>query len=47
MVCFPQVQMKAQQELDRIVGGRLPDFGDIADLPYLAALVKEVLRSVT
>lgn len=46
MVCFPQVQMKAQAELDRVLGGRLPDFDDMADLPYLSALAKEVLRSV-
>ena len=46
MVCFPQIQMKAQAELDRIVSDRLPDFGDMEDLPYLSALVKEVLRSV-
>jgi cytochrome P450 len=46
MICFPQVQMKAQGELDRVVSGRLPDFGDMEDLPYLSALVKEVLRLV-
>jgi hypothetical protein len=38
--------MKAQAELDRVLEGRLPDFGDMEDLPYLSALVKEVLRSV-
>jgi Cytochrome P450 len=40
MVCFPEVQMKAQVHLDRIVTGRLPDFDDIDNLPYLSALVK-------
>jgi len=44
MVCFPDVQMKAQEELDRVVSGRLPDFGDVPDLPYVSALVKEVIR---
>jgi len=44
MICFPEVQMKAQAELDRVVSGRLPDFGDVPDLPYLSALVKEVIR---
>ena len=39
--------MKAQAELDRVLDGRLPDFGDMDDLAYLSALVKEVLRSVT
>ena len=38
--------MKAQAELDRVVGGRFPGFGDAEDLPYVSALVKEVLRSV-
>ena len=47
MICFPQVQLEAQAELDRVVNGRLPDFGDVEDLPYLSALVKEVLRSVS
>jgi hypothetical protein len=46
MICFPEVQIKAQAELDRVLEGKLPDFGDMEDLPYLSALVKEVLRSV-
>ena len=46
MVCFPEVQMKAQAELDRVVTGRLPNFGDMPDLPYISALVKETLRLV-
>ncbi|KAF8808763.1 cytochrome P450 [Phlegmacium glaucopus] len=44
MIYFPEKQMKAQAELDRVVSGRLPDFDDMEDLPYLSALVKEVLR---
>ena len=36
---------KAQAELDAVVGPhRLPDFGDQASLPYVNALLKEVLR---
>ena len=46
MICFPEAQMKAQEELDRVVIGRLPNFDDMPDLPYLSALVKEVIRSV-
>ena len=46
MMCFPEVQMKAQAELDRVVNGRLPDFSDMPDLPYLSALVEEVIRLV-
>jgi len=45
MVCYPEVQDKAQKELDRALPrGHLPDFNDEASLPYLSALVKEVLR---
>jgi len=44
MLCFPETQRKAQQELDRVLMGRLPDFGDEPALPYISALVKEVLR---
>ncbi|KAJ3886163.1 cytochrome P450 [Lentinula edodes] len=45
MVIYPEVQDKAQQELDTVVGsGRLPDFSDRGSLPYIDAIVKEVLR---
>ena len=45
MVLYPEVMRKAQAELDNIVGrGRVPAFGDQKDLPYVDALVKEVLR---
>ncbi|KZV95209.1 cytochrome P450 [Exidia glandulosa HHB12029] len=41
----PDAQRKAQEELDRVVGtGRLPTIADRDDLPYLQALIKEVLR---
>lgn len=41
----PEVQKKAQQELDTVVGReRLPDFNDRPLLPYTSAIVKEVLR---
>ncbi|PPQ66787.1 hypothetical protein CVT24_008696 [Panaeolus cyanescens] len=44
MLCYPAVQARAQEELDRVLGGRLPEYSDEADLPYISALVKEVLR---
>jgi len=41
----PEVQKRAQQEIDRVVGtDRLPDSGDRINLPYVDAIVKEVLR---
>ena len=45
MVLFPEVQAKAQAELDAVVGsGRLPSFDDRDSLPYINAVWKEVLR---
>ncbi|KAG1781056.1 cytochrome P450 [Suillus placidus] len=45
MTLFPDVQKKAQAEIDAVVGtARLPSFADRDSLPYTEALVKEVLR---
>ncbi|KAG7087219.1 hypothetical protein E1B28_013200 [Marasmius oreades] len=45
MVMYPEVQRKVQEELDRVIGNsRLPDFSDRDNLPYLAAVQKEVMR---
>nr|BED43018.1 cytochrome P450 monooxygenase [Trametes versicolor] len=45
MVTHPGVQRKAQQELDAVVGSnRLPEFSDRDSLPYINAVVKEVIR---
>ncbi|KAK6339245.1 hypothetical protein TWF718_008668 [Orbilia javanica] len=45
MVLFPEVQRKAQEEIDRVVGtDRLPTFDDREGLPYINAVVKEALR---
>jgi len=46
MLHYPEVQRKAQAELDRVLhhDRRLPSFEDQADLPYLTAVMKEVLR---
>ncbi|KZP22537.1 cytochrome P450 [Athelia psychrophila] len=45
MVMHPEVQAKAQAEIDAVMGpGRLPTFGDEDSLPYLSAVVKECLR---
>jgi hypothetical protein len=44
MVCYPEVQKKAQAELDNVLNRRLPEYSDIASFPYLSALVKEVYR---
>lgn len=45
MTLFPEVQRKAQEEIDRVIGPtRLPGSDDRTHLPYVDAIVKEVLR---
>ncbi|KZS91084.1 cytochrome P450 [Sistotremastrum niveocremeum HHB9708] len=47
MASFPEIQKRAQSELDRVLlGERLPTLQDRQDgtLPYIDALVKEVIR---
>ncbi|KAF0325749.1 cytochrome p450 oxidoreductase [Colletotrichum asianum] len=45
MAKFPEAQRRAQEEIDRVVGSdRLPTVSDRDNLPYLEALIKEVLR---
>ncbi|RPD63476.1 cytochrome P450 [Lentinus tigrinus ALCF2SS1-6] len=45
MLLYPEIQRKAQAEVDRVIGrDRLPDFSDEPSIPYVTALVKEVLR---
>ena len=45
MVLFPEVQTKAQAELDAVVGTeRLPCSNDRDSLPYINAVWKEALR---
>ncbi|KAF1843736.1 cytochrome P450 [Cucurbitaria berberidis CBS 394.84] len=45
MVLFQNAQKKAQEELDRVVGGeRLPTWEDEENLPYVRGVIKEVLR---
>ena len=45
MTKHPDIQRKAQAELDAVVGPRrLPHFADRASLPYVNALVKECFR---
>jgi hypothetical protein len=45
MVLHPDAQRRAQKEIDDVMGtGRLPDFDDEMSLPYVSALVNEVMR---
>ncbi|KAG1835055.1 cytochrome P450 [Suillus variegatus] len=45
MLQNPEVQARAQAEIDSVVGSvRLPNFEDRASLPYVEAVLREVLR---
>jgi len=45
MTMYPEIQKKCQAELDSVVGNdRLPTFSDRDSLPYLATMLKEVIR---
>ncbi|KAF3933053.1 hypothetical protein ABW20_dc0107504 [Dactylellina cionopaga] len=44
MSLFPEVQIKAKEELDRVIGHRLPTFQDRVNLPYIEGVFKEALR---
>ena len=45
MTLFPDLQTKAQEEIDRVVGNdRLPVLADRDNLPYISALQSEIYR---
>ncbi|PVG03921.1 cytochrome P450 [Serendipita vermifera] len=45
MVLYPDVQRKAQEEIDRVIGtDRLPVMSDRSSLPFIEAVYREVLR---
>jgi cytochrome P450 len=45
MALFPEVQKRAQDEIDGVTGGkRLPLLSDISNLPYVQCVVREVNR---
>ena len=45
MALYPEVQKKAQAEIDTVVGPNcLPDFHDRPSLPYINAVIKESQR---
>ncbi|KAK0473645.1 cytochrome P450 [Armillaria novae-zelandiae] len=44
-ILYPEVQAKAQAELDTVVGqARMPNFDDRPQLPYIEAVLSEALR---
>jgi cytochrome P450 len=45
MLVYPDVQCKAQEEIDRVIGHhRLPEIDDAPNLPYVQGVVNECLR---
>ncbi|KAJ5810401.1 cytochrome P450 [Penicillium pulvis] len=44
MLQFPDVQKKAQKEIDDVVGDRIPVFEDLDSIPYVRCIMKEVWR---
>ncbi|KAJ7088677.1 cytochrome P450 [Mycena epipterygia] len=45
LATYPEVQARARAEIDAVVGGtQLPVLADFSKLPYLDALIKEILR---
>jgi cytochrome P450 len=48
MLLYPDVQAKAQAELDRVVGkDRLPELNDAPQMPYVQGVVNECLRWIS
>ncbi|KAF8998871.1 cytochrome P450 [Cyathus striatus] len=44
MLKYPEVQRAAQYQLDEVLQGRLPEYSDMSSIPYITALLREVLR---
>jgi hypothetical protein len=45
MILHPEYQLKAQKEIDSVVGDlRLPEFEDREHLPLVDGILQEVLR---
>ncbi|XP_025099209.1 cytochrome P450 2D3-like [Pomacea canaliculata] len=44
MASFPEVQRKAQEEIDDVTGDRMPQLADYGKLPYTEAVMYEIMR---
>ena len=45
MALYPDIQRKAQEEIDQVVGkDTLPTFSDMESLPYVRAICAEAIR---
>ena len=41
----PEIQKKAREEVDQVLGSRIPTLKDRESMPYFQALLEEVLRN--
>jgi cytochrome P450 len=44
MALYPDVQKKAQADIDRLALNRLPTLDEFNSLPYIRAIIKEIVR---
>ncbi|GAB1735002.1 hypothetical protein NU219Hw_g74t1 [Hortaea werneckii] len=44
MCHYPQYQSILYEEIDRVLGDRMPTYGDLQDMPILRAFIRETLR---
>ncbi|KAG2107437.1 cytochrome P450 [Suillus discolor] len=44
MMLYPDVQKRAQEEIEAVIGDQLPTFQDRPSLPYVEAVLRETLR---
>lgn len=44
LAMYPDIQRKAQKEIDAVIGDRLPTAEDSSQLPYVNAICQETLR---
>ncbi len=44
MALYPEVQRKAQADIEKVSPNRLPTFDDYDSLPYIKAIIREIIR---
>jgi len=44
MALHPDIQKRAQADVDQVAQGRLPTLDDYESLPFIKAIIREVLR---
>ena len=44
MALYPEVQKRAQEEIEQFAPNRLPTLDDYSSLPYIRSLLKELTR---